>query len=121
MTDRIERGRAGEEAACDYLRKEGYLICELNWRSGHHEVDIIAQRYDEIHFVEVRTRATGSMVAPEETLSANKRRALRQAAAHYMAITRSPFEPRFDLIAIDADPMGGLHLRFIADAIEAHW
>lgn len=121
MAKTIETGRAGEEAACHYLRSEGFVICELNWRSGHHEVDIIAERYDEIHFVEVRTRRTGSMIAPEESLSANKVRALRQAAAHYMAMSRSRLEPRFDLIAIDADPLGGLHLRYIADAIESHW
>ncbi len=121
MLSTIQTGQAGERAACDYLRKEGFLICELNWRSGHHEVDIIAQRYDELHFVEVRTRRAGAMVAPEQTLTKSKIRALQLAAAHYMALTRNRLEPHFDLIAVDADPAGGLHLRFIADAIEAHW
>lgn len=35
-------GKKGEELALQYLKENGYLIKEKNWRFGKDEIDIIA-------------------------------------------------------------------------------
>ena len=44
MSTTAETGRAGERAAAEYLRRAGYEICALNWRSGRYELDIVARK-----------------------------------------------------------------------------
>ena len=62
--DTAETGRAGEEAAREFLRKAGYGICAMNWRSGPYEIDIIARKGDVLHIVEVKTRREASLTPP---------------------------------------------------------
>ncbi|MBF1070821.1 MAG: YraN family protein, partial [Prevotellaceae bacterium] len=50
-----ELGRAGENAACQYLIERDYHIVERNWRCHPLEVDIIADDWGELVFVEVKT------------------------------------------------------------------
>ena len=121
QTDKQIRGAIGEQAAVDYLRKNGFFIVERNYRVGRSEVDIIASRYDELHFVEVKTRKFGTMTAPEEALTEQKYRAMRRAASAYMAQNRSPLEPRFSLIAIEMVGEQVESLRFVEDALQYGW
>lgn len=121
MTERQIRGAIGEQAAVDYLRQNGFMIVERNYRVGRSEVDIIASRYDELHFVEVKTRKYGTMTAPEEALTEQKARALRRAASAYIAQHRSMLEPRFSLIAIEIVGERVESLRFVEDALEYSW
>ena len=37
-------GKAGEDAAVDYLERHDYVIRHRNWRKGHFELDIVARR-----------------------------------------------------------------------------
>ena len=34
-------GKAGEDAAVDYLERHDYVIRHRNWRKGHFELDIL--------------------------------------------------------------------------------
>lgn len=119
--DRAETGRLGEQAACGYLRERGYLIRELNWRSGHDEIDIIAERFDQIRFVEVKTRRAGGLTAPEDALDSAKSRNMLRAASRYMALHAVSAEPHFDLAAVDAEPDGSFSVRYFEDAVTPHW
>ena len=121
QTDKQIRGAIGEQAAVDYLRQNGFMIVERNYRIGRSEVDIIASRYDELHFVEVKTRKAGSMTAPEEALTEQKFRAMRRAASAYMAQHYSMLEPRFSLIAIEMVGSTVVSLRFVEDAMQYGW
>ena len=121
QTERQIRGAIGEQAAVDYLRQNGFMIVERNYRVVRSEVDIIDSRYDELHFVEVKTRKAGSMTAPEEALTEQKARALRRAASAYIAQHRSMLEPRFSLIAIEIVGERVESLRFVEDALEYSW
>ena len=38
-----EIGHLGEDATCEYLKKNGYKIVERNWRLGNIEIDVIAE------------------------------------------------------------------------------
>ena len=96
-------GSWGEDAAMEWLREQGFYIVERNWRVGHYEIDIIAQRWDTLHFVEVKTRHISGWQSPYESIDEQKRRALRRAATSYMAIHRTRLEIQFDLIAVTID------------------
>ena len=121
ITERQQRGAIGEQAAVDYLRQQGFMIVERNWRVGKSEIDIIASRYDELHFVEVKTRKFGTMTAPEDALTEQKARAMRRAASAYMAQHRCMLEPRFSLVAIEMVGDRVETLRFVEDAIQYSW
>ena len=121
ITERQQRGAIGEQAAVDYLRQQGFMIVERNWRVGKSEIDIIASRYDELHFVEVKTRKFGTMTAPEDALTEQKARAMRRAASAYMAQHRCMLEPRFSLVAIEMVGDRVETLRSVEDAIQYSW
>lgn len=121
MTEKQVRGAIGEQAAVDYLRQHGFMIVERNYRIGRSEIDIIASRYDELHFVEVKTRKFSSMTAPEEAINEQKMRAMRRAASAYMAQHHSMFEPKFSLIAVEMVGDRVEALRFIEDALQYSW
>ncbi len=117
-----ETGRAGERAAAEWLRARGYEICACNWRWGRYELDIVARRAGVVHFVEVKTRRTGALTAPEAAATPAKFRALARAAARYMASTHCDDEVQFDLVAVETTPDGGIAaVRFIEQAMEFHW
>src|SRR5262245_50620554 len=49
----FRKGRAAEEAACDYLRMSGFTILWRNLRIGALEIDIVAKKDDLAAIVEV--------------------------------------------------------------------
>lgn len=116
-----ETGRLGERAALNWLRREGYEVCETNWRYGRYEIDIVARRWDELHLVEVKTRRAGSLAPPEAAITPQKRRAMLQAARLYADWKQWPGEIRIDLAAVDVLPDGSMEVRFIPDAVQTHW
>ena len=116
-----EHGRLGEHLATEWLREHGFEIAELNWRSGRYELDIVATRFDTIHFVEVKTRNQDSFLAPEETLNPTKQRALRRAVAAYLALNDTDLNPQIDLIAITLTDDNSPQLEYIPEAIVSRW
>lgn len=117
-----ETGRAGERAAAEWLRAQGYEILAVNWRSGRYELDIVARRAGTTHFVEVKTRRAGGLTAPEAAATPAKFRALARAAARYLALTHCDDEVQFDLAAVETDSDGRIvEVRFIERAMEFHW
>jgi len=55
---RKEVGALGEAVAAEYLRRHGFTIRDRNVARKTGELDIIAQREDTLHFVEVKTILT---------------------------------------------------------------
>lgn len=80
----LEVGRRGEALACRYLWRRGFRILERNWRGRHGEIDVIAEKDGRIHIVEIKTRTSDYMGEPQDRVDADKRRALRYAAAEYL-------------------------------------
>lgn len=119
--DKAAIGQAGERAAAEYLRREGYEICDLNWRSGRYELDIVARRDGILHFVEVKTRRAAGLTPPEAAITASKFRALQHAATQYMARTGCDWEVQFDLAAVDVMPDGTMEVRLVEHAMECNW
>lgn len=80
-------GRAGEARAAAYLRECGYTILDQNWRCRDGEIDIVAERDDQIAIVEVKTRRGVGFGHPFDAITAQKltrlhRLAVAWAVAH---------------------------------------
>lgn len=100
-----EIGDFGERKAVNYLRLHGYTIKERNYRTGHYEIDIIAQRFGEIAFVEVKTRTyraeeINTAPPPSNAVKRDKQRFTRQAARQYLYDHPTKRKPRMDVIEI---------------------
>lgn len=96
-------GKKGEAIAADYLGKHGYRVRDINWRYGHLEIDIVAERDNELIIVEVKTRSGNTLIAPEEAVNRTKTLRLLKAAEEYVASHDLDMEVRFDIIALTAD------------------
>lgn len=95
------RGQRGEDIAAAYLHRRGYKILHKNLRLDRFELDIVARKKDTIVFVEVRSRTSSEISAPEETIGFTKRQHLRAAARRYMTKYGEPdINYRFDVIGV---------------------
>ena len=108
-------------AAAEWLRRNGFMILECNWRCGRYEIDIIATRYDTIHFIEVKTRKAGGWTTPEQAISPAKCRALFRGAEAFLAMSGTKLEPQFDLMAVDMFDENDCDIRYIENAMQSHW
>ena len=84
MASHNDLGTWGEQEATDFLLQKGYTILERDWKSGHRDIDIIAQKGDVLVFVEVKTRRNRLFTNPEEAIDYMKLRNLRAAINHYV-------------------------------------
>lgn len=77
-------GNAGETLAASYLEEKGYRILKRNFWCKAGEVDIIAQKDDCVHFVEVKTRTGNYYGTPSESVTRHKLNRIRLVAEVYM-------------------------------------
>lgn len=89
----IETGNLGENIACRFLEKKGYVVIERNYRMKFGEIDIVATKEGVVHFVEVKsvTREIRNQVSreiddymPEENVDERKLRKIRRTAEYFM-------------------------------------
>ena len=93
--------KRGEQIAARHLRRRGFKILDRNVQLGHYEIDIIAQERDTVAFVEVKTRRDVTLAAPEENVTAEKRRHIRRAAHYYIDRQDDPnLYYRFDIVSV---------------------
>ena len=70
--------------AVDYLAKKGYRILQRNYLKRSGEIDIIAVDFDEICFIEVKTRSSEAYGYPEEAIDDNKLRKIVETAEQWL-------------------------------------
>jgi len=97
----LDLGRQGEDAAAALLTGKGLRILERNLRLGRLELDLVCEDGDTLVFVEVKTRAEGSLAAPADGLTPQKRGRLLRAAQSYLS-SRDLWHRscRFDLVSV---------------------
>lgn len=100
MGDSASLGPKGEELAAGWLRQKGYIIRDRNWRSGRHELDIVAESPDNIIFIEVKTRSANYQVHPADAVNVPKQRTIIFAASDYIKRYNLEKEARFDIITV---------------------
>ena len=96
----LSLGKWGEQIAVDMLIKEGYEILERNWRYQKAEIDIIAKKEHWLVIVEVKTRAEGFIVSPEDAVDQKKIKRIVTAADAYVVQRELDVEIRFDIVSI---------------------
>ena len=77
-------GELGERIAARWLARQGYTVLARRWRSGHRDIDVIAERDGTVAFVEVKTRAALEFGDPVEAVQAQKQRSLVRSAREWM-------------------------------------
>ena len=112
MTNTQLLGRFGEAAASEFLRRKGYDILGMNYRTRLGEVDIIAARGRFVVFAEVKLRREGGYATAAEAVTPAKQRKLRLAAEAWLAENdMEDAECRFDIIEVYLARTGGRVLR----------
>ena len=107
-------GKAGEHAACRFLKKNGYKILERNYQRSAGkmigEIDIIARKGEQVSFVEVKTRNIKSLGTkqdrPASAVTPEKQRKIIKAAARYVGYGHKNLRKRFDIIEVYVDSSG---------------
>ncbi len=106
-------GLLGERIAENYLKKKGYQILEKNYSfriptsPQRGEIDIIAQKFDTISFIEVKTlkidEGQNPLILPEEKVNFSKQRKLRMTAESWLMKKKIPLNSKWqiDIIAIE--------------------
>lgn len=97
-------GKAGEDAAADYLQQKGYLIRHRNWRKNRLELDIVATDGQELVVVEVKTRHDTELSRPEEAVDWRKVRHIVIAADTYLKLYNLTCPVRFDIVTVVGTP-----------------
>ena len=95
-------GREGEVEARKFLESKGYQVIEVNWRSGHREIDIIALLNGVYIFVEVKTR-TGKVSDVEDLLNTLKIESFIGAVNDYMEGVEEDAKCRIDLVIVSVN------------------
>jgi putative endonuclease len=93
-------GKNGEEEAVKYLISHDYTVRHRNWRRGRKELDIVAEKEDELIIVEVKTRRNNLFAEPQDAVTPLKIRRLVLAADAYLRLFQIDLPVRFDIITI---------------------
>lgn len=94
-------GKQGENIAVQFLKKQGYIILDRNFRARPGELDIVAIFADTLIFVEVKTRIGLSFGLPEEAITPRKLREIIKTSQFYKYMhPQLPDAMRIDVIAI---------------------
>ena len=104
MAQHNEFGKISEDRAAAYLMARGYTIRDRNWRLGHKELDIIAQRGDTLAIVEVKARRNNRYGDAIDAVTDEKIYKIIQAASAYVRYHRIKLNVRFDIIGVTGEP-----------------
>lgn len=109
-----QTGAAYELKAEEYLLGNGYKILERNFRNRSGEIDLIAKKEGQIHFVEVKYRTTSDYGSPLEAVDFCKQNQIRKVAMFYLMKNKlSEWTPcQFDVIAFEGEKMTHLENAF---------
>lgn len=102
-----ELGEEGERIAEAWLVQRGWRILDRRFRSGHRDLDLVAEREGVVAFVEVKARRGKSFGHPVEAVNWRKQRELARSAAVWVARFGSDKQLfRFDVVGVLMDGSG---------------
>ncbi|HNV75079.1 MAG: YraN family protein [Gemmatimonadetes bacterium] len=115
-TERQRFGALGETIAERWLRGRGWRVLQRRFRSGHRDIDLIAEREGTVAFVEVKARQGGWFGGPLEAVNWRKRRELVRSASIWIDRHGRVGESyRFDVIGVILDERG-VRVRHVENA-----
>ena len=107
----IKIGELGEDIACRYLEDRGFQILDRNYRKKWGELDIVAQKGNIYHFVEVKALTVSRETKyqykykPEDAIQPWKIKRLQRAIQSYLLQKRlyETADWLFDIIAVEIE------------------
>ncbi|MFC1687230.1 YraN family protein [Patescibacteria group bacterium] len=93
-------GKIGEFIACDYLIQKGYRIIDQHVTSREGELDLVADQFGELVFVEVKTRSSVKFGSSEESITTTKLKRLTSAIGTYISNYPEHTPYRLDCICV---------------------
>jgi putative endonuclease len=103
LSAKQETGKRAEQLAIDYLLKQGFTIRNTNWRMGHKEIDIVAEKAGRLHVVEVRSLSSSFFRQPYQSIDRVKERHLIAATNAYMRYYKLTMEVQLDVVSVIFD------------------
>lgn len=127
MAETKELGKLGERIAERYLREKNYKILDKNFRySKLGELDIIAQRGNDIIFFEVKARFKKGLseFKPEDNITFQKQKKLVKLAQIWLS--KNPpaggdSSWQIDILAIEVFRNENFDVRHIENAVADFW
>ena len=105
-------GDIGENIAAQYLKKNGFKVTKRNYWKKWGEIDIVAEKGNTIHFVEVKSvsrenvrdlKISDEAYRPEENVHPQKLKRLNRAIESYLAEHDERREWVIDVVAVFLD------------------
>ncbi len=100
-------GNIGEKLAVRFLKNKGFDIIETNYRRKWGEIDIIAEKNNILHFVEVKATVSleTSGYRPEENIRLWKKQRMSRAIRTYLMDKKISDKKEFliDVLALNMD------------------
>lgn len=100
-----QKGREAEDFACTFLENNGYKIIERNFNTRFGEIDIIAQKNEILHFVEVKS---GTGFEPVYNLSKDKLAKLTKTLNIYLSQNRTRLAYCLSAVILSKDSKEGI-------------
>lgn len=92
-------GHDAEKVAAEYLKKRGFKIVELNWKTPRCEIDIVAKKAKTVYFVEVKYRENNLAGGGLDYITPAKLGQMRFAAEMWVA--EHEYSDNYQLAAIE--------------------
>jgi len=116
----LQLGRRGEEAACQFLKKQGYKILARNFRCPLGEIDVVAMKQERLHFIEIKTRSQARFGNPEESVGREKQDKIIRIAQWYLKqFSQQARSMSFDVAAVSFLEDKNASIKFIEGAFSA--
>ena len=99
-------GCAGEDIACEELRRRGYEILARQFRTRRGEIDIVARHGRTVVFVEVKARSGQEFGGGAAAVTWRKQRRIARVALEFLARHGTQDVPcRFDVVVVTPGPV----------------
>src|SRR3569833_160442 len=117
-TYRQRIGQRAEDIAAEFLRAQGLVIVERNFRRRLGELDIVALDGDVLVIAEVRSRASRRYGGAAASVDGRKQQRLIRAAAQLLQRSRgfSHLRVRFDVICVSDTGAGAPRIEWFQHA-----
>jgi len=98
-------GQQTEALACAYLKKQGLVFIERNFRSRCGEIDLIMRDKQHLIFVEVRYRQQSQFGGAIESIDWHKQQRIIRTAERYLQEKQwaSELDSRFDVVTLSGN------------------
>jgi putative endonuclease len=95
-----ELGKYGEELARIYLLEKEFQILFMNWKYSYYEIDIIANKNNILHIIEIKTRRNLKYGFPEEGVDKKKLENLLNAGEAFIYQFPEWQKVQYDILSI---------------------